>query len=205
MKILLADDHDLLRDTIKSFLEVDGAFAVMTAADLGQAIELLANEPGFDLVLLDYSMPGMNGFDGLERALATAPGTPVALISGTAPPRIAQQALDRGASGFLPKTLPAKSLANAIRLMADGERYVPIDIAMAAIAGEDSAPGAAILTLRERQVLVGLCEGKANKEIARDLDLREPTIKLHVKAICRKLDARNRTHAALLARNLGLA
>jgi two-component system nitrate/nitrite response regulator NarL len=128
----------------------------------------------------------------------------VALISGAASREIAEQALEMGAAGFLPKTLPAKSLVNAVKFMAMGEQYAPIDFMTAP---EEEAPVNALaskLSERELQVLRGLTEGKSNKEIARDLDLTEPTIKLHMKTLYRKVGASNRTQAALIARDAGV-
>lgn len=202
MRILIADDHELLRDVLRSYLEAEGGFAVDTVADLPAALARIAEAaPPYDLVVLDYWMPGMDGFAGLERALEASHGRPVALMSGLAPPDVAARVLACGAAGYLPKTLPARSLVNAIRFMAAGETYVPIELHRPAQAAGAAAGG---LSPRERQVLAGLCAGQANKEIARDLDLREPTIKLHVKLICRKLGARNRTHAAMIARERAL-
>jgi len=200
MRILIADDHELLRDVLRSYLESEGGFAVETVADLPQALAAISVAEPFDLVLLDYSMPGMNGFEGLEQAVAHNGGRPVALMSGLAPAGVPDRVLASGAAGYLPKTLPARSVVNAIRFMAAGETYVPLDLVRpaAATVGDDTN-----LSPRERQVLSGLCAGHANKEIARQLELREPTIKLHVKLICRKLGARNRTHAAMIARERG--
>jgi DNA-binding NarL/FixJ family response regulator len=201
MRILIADDHDLLRDVLRSYLEAEGGFVVETVADLPQALAAMAAGPAFDLVLLDYAMPGMNGFDGLERAIAAAGGKPVALMSGLAPAGVPDRVLACGAAGYLPKTLPARSVINAIRFMVAGETYVPLALTRLAspVAVDDVG-----LSPREREVLAGLCAGHANKEIARQLGLREPTIKLHVKLICRKLGARNRTHAAMIARERSL-
>jgi two-component system nitrate/nitrite response regulator NarL len=201
MHILIADDHELLRDVLRSYLEAEGGFVVETVADLHAALDRIASGAVFDLVLLDLAMPGMNGLAGLERAIAASGGRPVALMSGLAPQGVAERVLDCGGAGFLPKTLPAKSVVNAIRFMAAGERYVPLAMARPPQPGSGNAVS---LSPREREVLAGLCAGKANKEIARDLGLREPTIKLHVKLVCRKLEARNRTHAAMIARETGL-
>lgn len=203
MRILIADDHDLLRDTLVLFLENSSDIETRTAATLDGALDLIADEPPFDLVLLDFNMPGMNGLSGLERALAAGGGQRVALISGEATREIAEKALAAGAAGFVPKTLPAKSLVNAVRFMAMGEQYAPIDF-MTAEAETVANPLADRLSQRELQVLKGLTEGKSNKEIARDLDLSEPTIKLHVKTLYRKVGAANRTQAALIAREAGL-
>ena len=103
----------------------------------------------------------------------------------------------------LPKTLPAKSLVNAVRFMAMGEQYAPIAFMTAAEEVEEH-PLAKSLTKREMEVLKGLTEGKSNKEIARDLEITEPTIKLHVKTLYRKLDVNNRTQAAIVARDAGI-
>lgn len=202
MRILIADDHELLRDVLRSFLEGEGGFTVETVGTLPEALEqIAAADAPFDLVLLDYGMPGMDGYSGLDRAIAASAGKPVALISGLAPPGVAERVLSGGAAGYLPKTLPARSLVNAIRFMAAGETYMPINLYRPSPTVEPSPSG---LSRRELEVLAGLCSGHANKEIARDLNLREPTIKLHVKTICRKLDARNRTLAAMIARERAL-
>jgi DNA-binding NarL/FixJ family response regulator len=131
-------------------------------------------------------------------------GSPrVALMSGEATREIAEKALEAGAAGFVPKTLTAKSLVNAVRFMVAGEQYAPLNF-MTATDGAPPNALAAKLSARELQVLRGLTQGKANKEIARDLDLQEPTVKLHVKTLYRKISAANRTQAALIAREAGL-
>jgi DNA-binding NarL/FixJ family response regulator len=199
MRILIADDHNLVRDTISLFLEAEGKAEVQTASNLDEAIEIVADGPPFHMVMLDFQMPGMQGLEGLSRMLSATPDVPVAVISGNASPQVAQEAIARGASGFLPKTLGAKSMMSAIRLMAAGEIFVPFDFM-----NQDDPKRVANLTERETQVLGGLCEGKSNKEIARDLDLQEVTIKLHVKMLCRKLEAKNRTQAAMIAKERNL-
>ncbi len=204
MRVLIADDHDLLRDTLVSFIAQEGGIETATAADLAGAIARIETEGPFDLVLLDYGMPGMNGLEGLRRVMALGGGQRAAIISGTAPRDIAEEALALGAAGFLPKTLPAKRLVNAVRFMAMGEQYAPVDFMTAPEEAAPSHPIAARLTPREMQMLEGLCEGKSNKEIARDLGLTEPTVKLHMKTLYRKIDAGNRTQAALIAKEAGL-
>jgi DNA-binding NarL/FixJ family response regulator len=203
MRVLIADDHDLLRDTLVMFLEAQGDIVTCTAANLPAAHKLIESEARFDLILLDLNMPGMDGLEGLRRTLALKEGQRVALLSGEATREIAEQALEAGAAGFVPKTLPAKSMINAVKFMAMGEQYAPIDF-MTAVDVAPAHPLAKKLTAREMQVLKGLTEGKANKQIARDLDLTEPTVKLHMKTLYRKLDAANRTQAALIAREAGL-
>jgi len=203
MRILIADDHDLLRDTLKVYLEGIGDFDTVAVQDLPEALARIAEDEAFDVVLLDLNMPGMNGLEGLQKALDARDGLRVALISGAATREVAEQALEMGAAGFLPKSLPAKSLANAVKFMAMGEQYAPLDFMTA----PEEAPQNALaskLSERELQVLKGLTEGKSNKEIARDLDLTEPTIKLHMKTLYRKVGASNRTQAALIAKDAGV-
>lgn len=203
MRVLIVDDHDLLRDMLVMFLGSQGDIETSTAADVDQACARVEEEDPYDLILLDLNMPGMNGLVGLARVIALKDGQRVALMSGEATREIAEKALEAGAAGFVPKTLPAKSMINAVRFMAMGEQYAPIDF-MTAV---DEAPInllAEKLSPRELQVLKGLTEGKPNKEIARDLDLQEATVKLHVKTLYRKVGAANRTQAAMIAREAGL-
>jgi len=196
MRILLADDHDLVRETIAMFLKSAGIGEVVTVESVDEAVEAARMSGSFDLVLLDYQMPGMDGLAGLARMKDANDGRPVAILSGTASPTIANEAINAGAAGFVPKTMGAKSIVSAINLMSGGEIFVPFDFMQ-----QSEARTVANLTERETEVLRGLAEGRSNKEIARELELQEVTIKLHVKTLCRKLGARNRTQAAMIAKD----
>ena len=204
MRILIADDHDLLRETLSMFLASEGSIDAALASTLDAALDLIHSEEKFDLIMLDYNMPGMAGLNGLKRAMEASGGSPVALMSGVASRSVAEEALAFGAAGFVPKTLAAKTLVNVVRFMAMGEKYAPIDFMTADDPTVAPNPLAQKLSRRELQVLEGLSKGKSNKEIARDLDLQEPTIKLHVKTLYRKIGAANRTQAALIAKEEGL-
>lgn len=200
MRLLLADDHDLFREAVAAMVSAEGAIAVVSVADLDAVLLKLARER-FDIVLLDYQMPGMHGLDGLEKARKIAGDTPVAVISGTTRRDLAEDVLARGGAGFVPKTLGVKAMIAAVRLMIAGGTFAPM-----AMLDDPPAQGVMLddLTRREMDVLRGICEGKSNKEIARDLEVQEVTIKLHVKTLSRKLGARNRTHAAMIARDAGM-
>ncbi|ANB40031.1 DNA-binding response regulator [Rhodovulum sulfidophilum] len=199
MKVLVADDHELLRDTLELYFQQSDGVDADFVGDYPSALEKMQGETEYDLVLLDYSMRGMNGLEGLKAALDVAGSNRVALMSGIAPRDVAAEALNLGAAGFVPKTLSAKSLLSAVRFMAEGERYAPIDFLM----GEDQTslanPLAEKLLSREVQVLRRLRAGMSNKEIARELGVTEPTVKLYLKSLFRKINVNNRTQAALFA------
>lgn len=198
MKILLADDHSLVRDTLALFLQTEGGFEVVCVDTLQAALAAIVEQGGFDLIVLDYAMPGMDGLTGLQGAMKVAPGIPIALLSGSIARETVDKAIAMGAAGFVPKTLPPKSMITALRFMIAGETYLPLDYLRSR---EEEEQGQELLSRRELQVLRGLCEGKSNKEIAIDMGLQEVTIKLHVKTLSKKLNARNRTHAAMIARD----
>lgn len=200
MKILVTDDHDLVRETIAAFLLAEGVDVADTAATLPEALKAMT-QTRFDLVLLDHDMPSMFGLTGLVQAIEAGEGTSVALMSSSISRELAEAALEAGAIGFVPKKMASRAMVAAVKLMAKGDIFAPIGLLQS-----DVAPGAplAMLTRRETSVLRGICEGKSNKEIARDLDLQEVTVKLHVKTLSRKLEAKNRTHAAMIARNGGM-
>lgn len=196
--ILVADDHDLVRDTIAAYLGQQDDFHVETAPGLPEAKVLLAGRTPFDLAILDYNMPGMDGLAGLETVATTYPHIKVVLMSGIATSDVAHKAMAMGAKGFFPKSAPAKSMVNAIRFVLSGEKYFPFGFSEAAPEKRESFMG---LSGREMETLEHLCNGASNKEIARALDVAEVTVKLHVKNILSKLRVSNRTQAALLAKD----
>ncbi|MBS1302702.1 response regulator transcription factor [Loktanella sp. SALINAS62] len=198
LRLLIADDHDLVRESIAALLKQEGDILVTTVATLDEALAAVEKSGRFDLVLLDYKMPGMNGLDGLARMRKSNDGHPVALMSGNASRAVAEEAIGSGAAGFIPKTMASRSMASAVRFMAAGEVFVPYGF----MQQDDTTVGD--LSPRETEVLRGIAEGKSNKEIARDLELQEVTIKLYVKTLFRKLEARNRTHAVIIARDMNL-
>ncbi|TCP58416.1 LuxR family two component transcriptional regulator [Rhodovulum bhavnagarense] len=204
MKILIADDHELLRDTLSLLFQQAGDLEADLAADVDSAVEKIATDGPYDLVLLDISMPGMNGLDGLDRVIRTEGAKRIGILTGNDSPALAEDALARGAIGFVPKTLPAKSLINAVRFMCAGETYLPANFMSRAGRDEPSNEIRDKLLPREYEVLRHLAQGMTNKEIARLLGVSEATIKVHVKAVFRKLSVQNRTQAALYARNAGV-
>ena len=195
-RILVADDHDLVRETIAAYLQAEGFDELRLASDVDEALGWIADTGSFDLILIDYDMPGMAGLTGLTRIMAANLGRPVALISGAMSPDLAGMALEMGAAGFVPKTLGSRAMLAAVRAMIGGEVFAPLSLIRKPV-----AVGKVTLSPREADVLRGICAGKSNKEIARDYGLQEVTVKLHVKTMSRKLAAKNRTHAAMIARD----
>ena len=128
MRLLLADDHTLFRDTLKQYIERAEPDAQITMGkDLYEALDLMEHNPEQDLVLLDLRMPGMNGLEGFKRLREQYPNVPAALMSGVAEKSDVQEAMDLGAVGYFPKTLSGKALLHAIQLVLAGEKYIPID------------------------------------------------------------------------------
>lgn len=205
MRIVLADDHELVRSGLRFYLErLAPEVTIVEASTLDEALTA-AKTAATDLIILDLTMPGMNGTAGLEQVRARHPTVPLVVLSGRTGREDIMGALNRGANGYLPKTLSGKAMLAALRLVLSGETFVPsilMDERRRA-GGRADQPGAAAgldtLTDRERDVLDFLCQGKSNKEIARDLAIREVTVKVHVGNIMRKLGASNRTQAVRLA------
>ncbi|MEQ9345683.1 MAG: response regulator transcription factor [Thalassospira sp.] len=215
MRILLADDHDLVREALSLlFQQYFDDCEVAEAGALDPALDLIVENNTFDLVMLDLRMPGMNGLEGLKRALdKVASSTFVVLLSGTYRSEDVRHAIEAGAHGFIPKTLRGQALANAVQLVLAGDKYLPSSIlndlgdGMGGGGDGDSRMAGgfgnegdfARLTPREREVLALLSEGRPNKDIARHLDLREITVKYHLKNIYRKLNVSNRAQAVKMA------
>jgi len=213
MKLLIADDHTLFREALVQYIErSDPMSSVTLAKDLYQAVSILEQNPYQDLVILDLRMPGMKGMEGLKEVRERFPDLRVALMSGVAEPEDVRLGLDMGAVGYFPKTLSGKALLKGIQRVLDGEIFVPEGDKNTFMAShyddQPTKPNAQVkaidFTPRETDVLSYLVEGASNKEIANALELQIVTIKLHVRGICRKLNANNRTQAALKARAMGV-
>ncbi|WP_201156874.1 response regulator transcription factor [Rhodobaculum claviforme] len=195
LSVLIVDDHTLLSETLADALNAQPGFAVRTVGTVEAALAEIAEHGPRDVVLLDYELPGTQGLEGLRQMMA-ANGGRVALFSGVMGWPMADRALQMGAAGFLPKTQSLKVIAHAIRLIAEGEVYVPSAV-LREITRDDGSFG---LKPRELRVLACLNEGMTNKEIGRAVDLDEVIVKSVMRAICRKLGVTNRTEALVMAR-----
>lgn len=203
LRVLIADDHEMILEMFAMFLGAGSGMAVTTAKTLDEAVVLIEAQGPYDVVLLDLNMPGMNGIAGLRKAIRSNGGKPVAILTGNPTPRMVEEIMNAGSAGIVLKTTPARSLGNAIRFMHAGEHYMPLELVRDR-RGAGADVGGGRLSEKEMLVLTYLAEGRQNKEIATALSLAEPTIKMHVKSICKKLGAQNRTQAVVVARNLGI-
>lgn len=208
MKVLIADDHPLVRDALaRTVRELEPGARIEQAGDFEALLRLVLDsqaEPA-DLALLDLNMPGMNGIAGVRRLRDQVPTLPLVVASGQDDALTIRAVLGAGAVGFIPKSERPEVLLSALRLVLAGGVYVPArSLDAAAPVAASPAAAAALLTPRQRDVLRALSRGQPNKLIARELGLTEGTVKIHIAAILRALQARNRTEALVRARELGL-
>ncbi|MEL6686506.1 MAG: response regulator transcription factor [Pseudomonadota bacterium] len=204
MNILLADDHDLVRDAISALLKNDDAsIEVDTVENLPRVLEKLRQGERYDVIILDLKMPGMNGLAGIGKVQSLSKNVPIIIMSGNASKQDVHTALELGARGFVPKTLAGRSLVSAVKLVASGETYVPTDV-LTGNRGETVEGLRAALTKREMEVLSQLRRGHSNKEIARLLEISEATVKLHVRSLSDKFEAKNRTDIVIQAIDAGI-
>jgi len=215
MKILVVDDHVLIREAMRGVLrELKGEAAViLEALDSRQAMRQIEQNPDVELVLLDLGLPDRDGLEILSDLANRYPTISVVVLSAQQDRDTVMKALDLGALGFIPKSGQRDVMLSAFNLIFSGGVYIPPEIlnrrAPAAAARAAPAPakaGAADLGLTARQieVLALMMQGKSNKAISRVLDLAEPTVKIHVSAILKALKVANRTEAVIAATALGV-
>ena len=204
MKILIADDHGLVRDGIGRVLEaLDESVEVLEAAECAAALACADEHPDLDLVLLDLNMPDMSGLAALERFGDRYPGLPVVVLSAESRQADMQRALQLGAMGYIPKQSTSQVMIEALKRVLAGDIYLPPALSQSG-AGHSFGRDAPALTARQRDVLLLLAQGQTNKEIARSLGLAQGTVKMHVASIMNVLEADNRTQAVLAAERLNL-
>lgn len=208
MKILVVDDHALVREGLRQVLKgLDSDVDVLEAGSCSRAFELAGLHTDLDLVLLDYHLPDMNGLEALDVFACQHPELPIIVLSGSVNPRVMRQVLNKGAAAFLTKSGMSDELLSVTRLVLAGDVYVPPEL-MATSAGTPAAellaePSAPQFTPRQEEVLYLLLDGYANKEIGRMLSLSDETVKNHVTAILRGFGVTTRTQAVLAANRHG--
>jgi DNA-binding NarL/FixJ family response regulator len=217
LKILIVDDHPLMRDAMGGLLrQLDPAVAIIEAGDCAAGLATAREHADINLVLLDLNLPGSRGFDALDAFRRVQPTLPVVILSMHRDRETVLEAIRRGAAGYVPKTSAKEVIVIAARLVLAGGVYLPAE----AVAGDASAldpldfapPARTVrslaemgLTPRQGQVLALLMRGQSNKEICRSLGLAERTVKIHVTAVLTALRVASRTQAVIAAGKLGLS
>lgn len=211
MHILIVDDHTLFREALLHVLnQLADNVLVHEAANTAEATSQLKHIRNLDLVLLDIDLPGQDGLSALPALRELAPTIPIVVLSGSENSQHVRTALDAGAIGYIPKSCSGHEMLAALRIVLQGDIYIP-----PRLLGNLDAPQPASneihvteaqnpLTSRQIEVLALMARGLPNKTIARTLQLAEGTVKLHVAAILRALNANNRTRAVTEAVRLGL-
>jgi two-component system nitrate/nitrite response regulator NarL len=230
IRLLLVDDHSLFRRGLKALLEQDDRFVVTAeAGDVGEALRCLQREQP-DVILLDNHLPGVHGVDAIPALKEAAPATRMLMLTVSENEQDLTAALQAGADGYLLKTVESDQLAETIQKVMEGESVIspqmmtklvsafrarppatpspqpspdPVDGRAPLEAPREATPGAELLSPREREILLLIARGHSNKLIARELDIAETTVKIHVQHILRKLGLSSRVQAAVYATNHG--
>jgi DNA-binding NarL/FixJ family response regulator len=212
MKILIVDDHALIRDALRGVLkELTHEATVLEAADSRQAMSLIDSNPDLHLILLDLNLPDRDGLAVLADLRRHHATISLVVLSASEDRDSILKAIDLGALGFIPKSAPHEVIVNALRLVFSGGVYIPLQ-ALASVETREAKPEAQRspmspadcgLTERQMEVLALMMEGKSNKAISRMLDVAEPTVKHHVTAVLKALNVTNRTEAVIAVGSLG--
>ncbi len=211
MNILIADDHELIREGIRqSLLELDQHAVIFEAEDEGQVQDILQSEP-IDVLLLDLVLPDGKSFKLLESATLEYPEMKIAMLTASEDVNDVRRCMDYGASAFITKTSGKSNIVNALRLVISGGVFISPELIDKFNQSQKDVEKnrhdekkIESLTSRQKQVLDLVCEGSSNKEIANILGLSGNTVKIHVTAILRSLEVSNRTQAVLLVSKTGL-
>lgn len=199
IRVLVVDDHPVVREGLVALLTVPGIEVAGEAATGAEAVEAFRRLAP-DVLLVDLRLPGMSGTEAIRRIRAEAPTARALVLTTYEGDAWVREALDAGAAGYLLKDAPAGTILDAIRRIAAGERTFAPDL----LAGAEREAAARKLSPREAEVLALLATGLRNREIATRLGLSEATVKLHVHSLLAKLGAKDRTEAAAIAGRRGL-
>ncbi|EFL27191.1 DNA-binding response regulator [Streptomyces himastatinicus ATCC 53653] len=207
IRVLLVDDHQVVRRGLRTFLEVQDDIDVVGEAADGEEGIARAEELRPDIVLMDVKMPGIDGIEALRKLRGLGNPARVLVVTSFTEKRTVVPALRAGAAGYVYKDVDPEALASAIRSVHAGHVVLQPEVADALLSQDEAGGGqgrGGSLTDREREVLGLIADGRSNREIARRLVLSEKTVKTHVSNILMKLDLADRTQAALWAVRHGI-
>jgi DNA-binding NarL/FixJ family response regulator len=203
IKVLLVDDHELLRAGLRSRLEGEDGIAVVGEADSAERAVVMARAVQPDLILLDLLLPRKSGLDAIPDLAQVAPQARILVVSSQAAPTSVRQALSAGAVGYLPKRSSYRELVTAIRLVTDGAGYVEPDLG-AQLINPNGSPALEPLSDRERDIVHLLALGYTNQEIGKKLFISVRTVDTHRAHIMRKLQLETRAELVMFALANGL-
>ena len=211
MNILIADDHELIREGIRQSLQDLNPDGVIFEAEDEQQVETVLQSEHIDVLLLDLVLPNGKSFKLLESTIIDYPEMKVAMLTASEDVNDVRKCMDFGASAFITKTSGKTNLVNALRQVIAGGVYISPDLIdkinesqADGSSGSEDAKKIDSLTNRQKEVLELVCKGSSNKEIANLLGLSDNTVKIHVTAILKSLEVSNRTQAVLFANKTGL-
>jgi DNA-binding NarL/FixJ family response regulator len=200
--VLIVDDHELIREGVASLLDKE-LFHVIGEANDGEEAVKKYNECKPDIVLMDLKMPKMSGLEASKEILSENANAKIVILSVELSESDLMRAVDMSVKGYLLKTSNSEALNNALNLVLSGESIFPSEALIRGMTKRNQTQELG-LTPREEEILRHIVHGESNKGIARSLDVTEGTIKVHIKAILKKLDMNNRTQAAIYAYEHGL-
>lgn len=208
MKLLIVDDHEILREGVKALLlQTAPGSVVLQAGSCVQALAIVEFNLDLDIVLLDLALPGVGGMEAIRVFGKLRPDLPIVVLSASEDPQTIKLALAQGAMGYIPKASSPKTLVSALQFVLEGNVYVPpllfdetTALLTAKSRGNGSRKDGLLLTERQIEVLKLIETGLSNKAISRKLGISEKTVKVHVTAIFKALNAANRTQAVSVAR-----
>lgn len=204
LRVLLADDHQILREGIRRGLEAAGEEVVGEASNGEEAVEL-ARRHQPDVVLMDLSMPVVDGIEATRRITSELPNVRVLVLTMHDDPARTRAAISAGASGYLTKGTSFVDVLQTIRIVAAGETFLSPALAVSMLrAAEDASATEDLLSERQVQILQMVANGYGTKQVARELGITQKTVHNHLNAIYRKLDTQSLTHAVLSAVRLGI-
>lgn len=211
MRVLIVDDHEVIWRGMRATLErlslqinPDRPIVLEGRLSVEAALEMIERE--FDLILLDFNLPGLSGLPALARMRTAFEGTPIVVLSANADARCIRDAISQGAAGYVPKSMPEREMQGALALVLAQGIYLPrlalFEVEAQETAGEPDLPHEAVASFmrlefspRQREVFARALRGKPNKVIARELGIAEGTVKVHLAMVFRALGVRNRTEA----------
>ena len=208
MKVLIADDHALFRDSLSRQMEqINPECIILQASNFNQALKFVESDNKITLIVMDLDMPDMNWQEALKELKAKAPHAKFVVVSASENSATIRKSLEMGVSGYIYKRSEPEVLNSALRLILEGGTYLPPSVlqpSTGTLVQDSNYRTGKSLTNRQNQVLGLVAQGLSNKQIAYEMGVSEATVKLHINALLRSVGATNRTQAVIMAQKMGI-